>query len=351
MAAPGALVGYALLGTSRTLIVSATTATSALSAAAVGPLADGDPLRLRGALGRARPARRGRCSSLGGLLGLGAVSDFVSKPVMTGFLFGLGLVVMEAQLDALDWATTRPPSGVGVTLHRRPARVQVRCGPGWPAMSLVVAGRSSSRGRSSLSRPRRRRRGGDPARAAGPGVAGRQRRRLRRAAADGVRGADPLHRGGRRRRARSPRSTTTRSTRAATWRRWARRTCWPGCSSGLRAVRRREPDGRGGERAAGARSSPRWSPRADPAHRRVPRPAVHRPAGDGAGGDRDRRGLELPQRAPSCGALRGAAPERDRAGGCIAGRAVVGARRARRPDRDRGDLAGDRDQAAEPPAR
>jgi MFS superfamily sulfate permease-like transporter len=45
MAAPGALIGYALLGTSRTLIVSATTATSALSAAAVGPLADGDPLR------------------------------------------------------------------------------------------------------------------------------------------------------------------------------------------------------------------------------------------------------------------------------------------------------------------
>ena len=55
MAAPGALVAYALLGTSRTLIVSATTATSrALSAAAVGPLADGDPATLRGALRRAR---------------------------------------------------------------------------------------------------------------------------------------------------------------------------------------------------------------------------------------------------------------------------------------------------------
>jgi MFS superfamily sulfate permease-like transporter len=44
-AAPGALVAYALLGTSRTLVVSATTATSALSAAAVGPLAGNDVAR------------------------------------------------------------------------------------------------------------------------------------------------------------------------------------------------------------------------------------------------------------------------------------------------------------------
>ena len=42
MAAPGALIAYALLGTSRQLVVSATTATAAVSAAAVGPLAGGD---------------------------------------------------------------------------------------------------------------------------------------------------------------------------------------------------------------------------------------------------------------------------------------------------------------------
>ena len=45
MAAPGALIAYALLGTSRSLVVSATTATSAVSAAAVGPLAHGDLAR------------------------------------------------------------------------------------------------------------------------------------------------------------------------------------------------------------------------------------------------------------------------------------------------------------------
>ncbi len=42
MAAPVAMLAYGLLGTSRQLVVSATTATSAMSAATVGPLAHGD---------------------------------------------------------------------------------------------------------------------------------------------------------------------------------------------------------------------------------------------------------------------------------------------------------------------
>ena len=40
-------------------------------------------------------------AALGGLLRFGAISDLVSKPVMTGFLFGLGLVIALAQLPAL----------------------------------------------------------------------------------------------------------------------------------------------------------------------------------------------------------------------------------------------------------
>ena len=38
---------------------------------------------------------------LGGLLRFGAISDLVSKPVMTGFLFGLGMVIALAQLPSL----------------------------------------------------------------------------------------------------------------------------------------------------------------------------------------------------------------------------------------------------------
>jgi MFS superfamily sulfate permease-like transporter len=136
MAAPGALVGYALLGTSRTLIVSATTATSALSAAAVGPLADGDPVRYA-ALSAALALLAGVILVAGGLLGLGAISDFVSKPVMTGFLFGLGLVVMEAQLDALtgDNATTVVFGLVCIAVLLAFKLLR----PAWPAMSIVVA--------------------------------------------------------------------------------------------------------------------------------------------------------------------------------------------------------------------
>jgi Sulfate permease family len=59
-AAPGALDAYALLGTSRSLVVSAPTAKSALSLAAVGPLADGDAAKFTAlSVALARP-RRGR---------------------------------------------------------------------------------------------------------------------------------------------------------------------------------------------------------------------------------------------------------------------------------------------------
>src|SRR4029079_11559221 len=39
-----------------------------------------------------------RCSRCSGLLRLGAVADLISKPVMTGFLFGLGLTIAVGQL-------------------------------------------------------------------------------------------------------------------------------------------------------------------------------------------------------------------------------------------------------------
>ena len=99
-AAPGALLAYALLGTSRSLVVSATTATSALSAAAVGPLADGDVVTFA-ALSAALAVTAAVVLIAAGLLRLGRVMDFVPKAVMTGFLFGLALVVVVGQLPQL----------------------------------------------------------------------------------------------------------------------------------------------------------------------------------------------------------------------------------------------------------
>ncbi len=99
-AAPVAMAVYALAGTSRQLVVSATTATSAVSAAAVGPLAGGDVASFA-ALSAMLAIVVGVVLALGGWLRFGAVADLVSKPVMTGFLFGLGLVIVLAQLPAL----------------------------------------------------------------------------------------------------------------------------------------------------------------------------------------------------------------------------------------------------------
>jgi SulP family sulfate permease len=100
VAAPGALLGYALLGNSRTLIVSATTATSALSAAAVGPLANGDTARFA-ALSAGLALVAAAALAAGGALRLGALTDLVSKPVLTGFMFGLGVFIAVGQLPKL----------------------------------------------------------------------------------------------------------------------------------------------------------------------------------------------------------------------------------------------------------
>jgi sulfate permease, SulP family len=100
MAAPGALLAYALLGTSRQLVVSATTATAAVSAAAVGTLAHGDAARFA-ALSAALALITAVVFALAGALRLGAIADFISKPVMTGFLFGLGLVIALGQVPAV----------------------------------------------------------------------------------------------------------------------------------------------------------------------------------------------------------------------------------------------------------
>jgi sulfate permease, SulP family len=100
LAAPGALIGYALLGTSRSLVVGATTASAAVSAAAVAPLADGNAGRYA-ALSAALALVSAVVLTAAGVLRLGGVFDLVSKPVMTGFLFGLGLTIAVGQLPKL----------------------------------------------------------------------------------------------------------------------------------------------------------------------------------------------------------------------------------------------------------
>jgi high affinity sulfate transporter 1 len=91
------LLAYFLFGSSRQVVVGPDSAMAAIVAVAVVPLAMGDPGRLAML-----------CATLGimvgvlciaaGLLRLGFVANFLSKPVIVGFMHGVALVIIGSQL-------------------------------------------------------------------------------------------------------------------------------------------------------------------------------------------------------------------------------------------------------------
>src|SRR5262252_5247556 len=91
---------YAIFGTSRQLAVTSTSSSAAMLAALVTPLALGDPAKYL-ELVAAATIVAGLMFLLAGALKLGAVSEFISKPVLKGFVFGLGLTIMVKQAHKL----------------------------------------------------------------------------------------------------------------------------------------------------------------------------------------------------------------------------------------------------------
>ena len=91
---------YAIFGTSRQLAVTSTSSSAAMLAALVTPLALGDPAKYL-ELAAAATILAGLMFLLAGALKLGAVSEFISKPVLKGFVFGLGLTIMVKQAHKL----------------------------------------------------------------------------------------------------------------------------------------------------------------------------------------------------------------------------------------------------------
>lgn len=91
------LLAYALFGSSRQLVVGPDTAMAAIVAVAVAPLAHGDPGRLA-SLAAGLGVMTGIFCLLAGFLRLGFIADFLSKPVIVGFMHGLALVILGAQL-------------------------------------------------------------------------------------------------------------------------------------------------------------------------------------------------------------------------------------------------------------
>jgi sulfate permease, SulP family len=99
-AAPGALLLYAALGSSRVLIVGPMAATAALSAATVADLAPaGGSSFAAFTAGLALAA--GIAALIAGLLRLGFLADFISQPVLKGLIIGLALTIIVGQLPKL----------------------------------------------------------------------------------------------------------------------------------------------------------------------------------------------------------------------------------------------------------
>ena len=99
-AAVSGLFVYAILGSSRQLAVTPTSSSAAMLAALVGPIALGNSGRYV-LLASATTVATGVVFLVGGILKLGSVSEFVSKPVLKGFVFGLAVTIMLKQAHKL----------------------------------------------------------------------------------------------------------------------------------------------------------------------------------------------------------------------------------------------------------
>ncbi|CCH89351.1 Sulfate transporter [Modestobacter italicus] len=99
-AAVPALLLYALLGSSRHLVVASMSATAALSAGIVGDLAEGGSDRYV-ALTTALAVVVGLVGIAAGLARMGFLASFISEPVLKGFIVGLALTIIVGQLPAL----------------------------------------------------------------------------------------------------------------------------------------------------------------------------------------------------------------------------------------------------------
>ena len=104
---------YAIFGTSRQLAVTPTSSSASMLAALVGPIALGNSGRYA-LLVSATTVAAGLVFLAGGMLKLGSVSEFISKPVLKGFVFGLALTIMVKQAHKLMGTS----AGQGNSFHQ-----------------------------------------------------------------------------------------------------------------------------------------------------------------------------------------------------------------------------------------
>lgn len=99
-AALAGMIGYALLASSRHVIAGPDAAITLLVASAVGPLSGGDPAKAM-LLAGATALLGGALMLLAAFLRAGVIADFLSKPVLVGYLTGAALILVSTQLGKL----------------------------------------------------------------------------------------------------------------------------------------------------------------------------------------------------------------------------------------------------------
>lgn len=105
------LVAYALIGSSRQLVIALDASTAAMLAAAVAPLAAG-PERY-GQLAALVALLVGVMLLVAGTVRIGFLADFLSEPLLLGYQSGLALVVIASQLPKLLGVTVTADTTLG----------------------------------------------------------------------------------------------------------------------------------------------------------------------------------------------------------------------------------------------
>ncbi len=107
------LIAYAVFGTSRHQKVLASSTMAVMSAAVIAPLAGGD-MAAYASLSAMLALTVGILLILAGIVKLGFISDFLSKSVITGFVFGLAINIAVSQAPKLFGV----PAGSGSTVQQ-----------------------------------------------------------------------------------------------------------------------------------------------------------------------------------------------------------------------------------------
>ena len=94
------LLAYALFGSSRQLMTGPDAATCIIVAASLGPLAGGDPERYL-TLMVILTLMTGVLYVVSGFSRLGFIANFLSQPILTGYLNGIALIIIAGQLQKL----------------------------------------------------------------------------------------------------------------------------------------------------------------------------------------------------------------------------------------------------------